>query len=118
MPFVAKLERSTKEFRLADMRRMSRFQVATQANREPLPVHRKPRMRRIVKTGGIFAATFLLLWMTGIAGVISDQALFYTRVARLYTQDPDSRIAMPLQDVTKRQVADTWGAPRGVGRRH
>jgi peptidoglycan LD-endopeptidase LytH len=74
--------------------------------------------RRLVKIGGIFGATFLLLWMTGIAGVISDQALFYARVARLYTQDPDSRIAMPLQDVTKRQIADTWGAPRGVGRRH
>ena len=75
-------------------------------------------MRRIVKTFGILGATFLLLWMTGIAGAISDNLLFYARVARLYTQEPDSRIAMPLQDVTKRQIADTWGAPRGVGRRH
>jgi murein DD-endopeptidase MepM/ murein hydrolase activator NlpD len=75
-------------------------------------------MRRIVKIGGVFAGTLLLLWMTGIAGVISDRLLFYARVARLYTQDPESRIAMPLQDVTKRQIADTWGAPRGTGRRH
>ena len=56
--------------------------------------------------------------MTGIFDVISDKFLFYARVAKLYTQEPDSRIAMPFQDVTKRQVADTWGAPRGVGRRH
>src|ERR687892_1410810 len=100
------------------MRRISRFQVATQANQEPLPVHPKPRMKRIVKTCGVFGATLLLLWMTGIAGVISDRFLFYAGVARLYSQEPDSRIAMPLQDVTKRQIADTWGAPRGVGRRH
>jgi murein DD-endopeptidase MepM/ murein hydrolase activator NlpD len=58
------------------------------------------------------------MWMTGIAGVISDRLLFYARIARLYTQDPDTKIAMPLQDVTKRQIADTWGAPRGVGRTH
>ena len=75
-------------------------------------------MRRLGKIGGILAATLLLLWMTGIAGIISDGLLFYARVARLYTQEPDSRIAMPLQDVTKRKIADTWGAPRGVGRRH
>ena len=75
-------------------------------------------MRRLVKIGGIFGATFLLLWMTGITGAVSERLYFYARVARLYTQEPESRIAMPLQDVTKRQIADTWGAPRGVGRRH
>ena len=67
---------------------------------------------------GVFAATFLLLWVTGVAGVISDQLLFYARIARLYTQEPDSKIAMPLPDVAKRQIANTWGAPRGTGRRH
>ena len=75
-------------------------------------------MRRLLKIGGVFAATFLILVMIGIFDVISDKFLFYARVAKLYTQEPDSRIAMPLQDVTRRQVADTWGAPRGVGRRH
>ena len=75
-------------------------------------------MRRIAKIGGVLGATLLLLWMTGIAGVISDRLFFYARIAKLYTQDPDSRIAMPLQDVNKRQIADTWGAARGAGRRH
>ena len=72
----------------------------------------------MLKMGGVLAGTFLILVVTGIFDVISNQFLFYARVARLYTQEPDSRIAMPLQDVTKRQVADTWGAARGVGRRH
>lgn len=56
--------------------------------------------------------------VTGVAGVITDTFVFYARVARLYTQEPESKIAMPLQVVTKRQIADTWGAPRGTGRRH
>lgn len=81
-------------------------------------MHPKPRMRRIAKIGGVFAGTLLILWVTGIAGAISDTFLFYARVARLYTQEPESRISMPFQAVTKRQIADTWGAPRGTGRRH
>ena len=48
----------------------------------------------------------------------ADTLTFYARVAQLYTQEPDRRIAMPFADVSKRQIADTWGAPRGTGRRH
>ena len=100
------------------MRRISKFQIPLGANRQPRPEHPKPRMKQVTKILGVFAATLLLLWVTGIAGVITDTLFFYARVARLYTQEPDSRIAMPLQDVAKKQVADTWGAPRGTGRRH
>jgi Peptidase family M23 len=75
-------------------------------------------VRRVLKIGVVFAGAFLILWMTGVAGVISDRLLFYAQIARLYSQEPESRIAMPVQDVTKRQIADTWGAPRGTGRRH
>src|SRR5204863_5475133 len=35
-----------------------------------------------------------------------------------YAQAPDSKIAMPLENVSKRAVADTWHAPRGTGRLH
>ena len=48
----------------------------------------------------------------------SDTLVFYARVAKLYTQSPDTKIAMPLEDVSRKAVADTWGAPRGVGRSH
>lgn len=105
-------------FVLADMRRISKIRIATRANRRPPPLHPTFGMRRVVKIFGVFAATLLILVMTGISDVIADRLLFYARVAKLYTQEPDSRIAMPLEAVTKKQIADTWQAPRGVGRRH
>jgi murein DD-endopeptidase MepM/ murein hydrolase activator NlpD len=48
----------------------------------------------------------------------SDTLLFYARVARLYTQSPDSRLAMPLENLSKKAISDTWQASRGDGRRH
>lgn len=71
-------------------------------------------MRRFSKIFAVVAVTLLLLMVTG--GY--DTLHFYARVARLYTQAPDSRIAMPLEDVSKRAIADTWHAPRGTGRQH
>jgi hypothetical protein len=58
-------------------------------------------MRRIVKIFVVLAAALLILMLTG------DTLLFYARVARLYTQEPDSKIAMPLQDVSKKAIANT-----------
>ena len=62
--------------------------------------------------------------MLGVIGFLfvitgaSDTLLFYARVARLYTQSPDSRLAMPLENLSRKAIADTWQAPRGDGRRH
>ena len=69
-------------------------------------------MRRILKILAVLAVAAFILTLTG------DTLLFYARVARLYTQEPDSRIAMPLEDVSKKAVANTWHAPRGTGRLH
>jgi peptidoglycan LD-endopeptidase LytH len=79
--------------------------------------HRK-NVRRFFITVG--AASLVLLLLTFAAGTerISNKLLFYARVARLYTEDADRRIAMPLKDVSKKGVADTWHAPRGSNRRH
>jgi murein DD-endopeptidase MepM/ murein hydrolase activator NlpD len=112
------LELIDSDVRLGDMRPLSRLQIGTQANRQPRAAHPKFRVKRRVKILAVFAGVLLLLMVTGLAGAMSDRLMFYARVARLYTQEPESRIAMPLQDVTKRQIADTWGAPRGTGRRH
>jgi len=71
-------------------------------------------MRRFSKIFAVVAVTLLILVVTGA----SDTLHFYARVARLYTQTPDSRIAMPLADVSKKAIADTWHAPRGTGRLH
>lgn len=69
---------------------------------------------RLTKVSLVLLVMLLILVATGI----TDKLVFYARVAKLYTQSPDSRIAMPLEDVPRREVADTWQAPRGVGRRH
>ena len=69
---------------------------------------------RLTKVSVVLVVTLSILVITGL----SDTLVFYARVAKLYTQSPDTKIAMPLEDVSKKEVADTWGAPRGVGRRH
>ena len=74
-------------------------------------------MRWARRLSRIFAMLAVALFLFVITGA-SDTLLFYARVARLYTQSPDSRLAMPLEDVSKKAIADTWQAPRGTGRRH
>src|ERR1041384_6997737 len=69
---------------------------------------------RLVRMFAMLAVIGFLFVITGA----SDTLLFYARVAKLYTQSPDSRLAMPLENLSKKAVADTWQAPRGVGRRH
>lgn len=75
-------------------------------------------MKRLTKIFAVFAVTLLLLVVTGAASAISDTLLLYARVAKLYTEEPHAKIAMPVKDVQKRQIEDTWQAPRGTGRRH
>src|SRR5678815_2652507 len=74
--------------------------------------------RRLLKFFAGFAIVLVLLAITGAGSFLTGRTLFYARVAKLYTQSPDTKIAMPLEDVAKKEVADTWGAPRGTGRRH
>lgn len=80
--------------------------------------HPRLTMKRTWKTFGVLAAAILLLVVTGAGGALADTVVFYARIAKLYTQEPHSRIKMPVNDVTKREVADTWHAPRGGGRVH
>jgi len=56
--------------------------------------------------------------VSGLGGLVLDKLVFYGRIARLYTKEPDSKIAMPLSDVTRKQIANTWHAPRGIDRLH
>ena len=53
-----------------------------------------------------------------VAGAIANKVVLYVNVARLYTKPPDGTLSMPVQDVTRRQVTNTWHAPRGTDRRH
>ena len=80
--------------------------------------HHKSGMRRLWSTLGAVLLLFLVLVVTGVGGIIADKVVFYARVAKLYTEPPDTRLAMPLADVSSKQIANTWHAPRGTGRLH
>src|SRR5690349_57076 len=71
-------------------------------------------VRRISKLFAVLAVGLLLLVVTGT----SDRLVFYAGILKLYTQAPDTKLAMPLEDVKKNQIADTWQAARGDGRKH
>jgi murein DD-endopeptidase MepM/ murein hydrolase activator NlpD len=75
-------------------------------------------IRRPLKLFGIFVVVLLLLMVTGAGAALADKVIFYAHVARLSMQDPDTKLAMPLSDVSRRQIADTWHAPRGASRLH
>ena len=77
-------------------------------------------------TAALLLFTFLVLGsVTGltaaaerIADRIAGKLVFYVHVAQLYAKDPDKQIAMPLKDVSKSQIANTWHAARGTDRLH
>jgi murein DD-endopeptidase MepM/ murein hydrolase activator NlpD len=71
-------------------------------------------VRRFSKLFAVFAVALLLFVVTGA----SDRLVFYARILKLYTQQPDTRLAMPLEDVRKKEISDTWQAARGEGRKH
>ena len=70
--------------------------------------------RRLLKFLAVLAVAVCLLAIA--AG--SERLLLYARIAKLYTQTPDTKLAMPLEDVSKSEISDTWHAARGVGRKH
>lgn len=71
-------------------------------------------VRRFSKLFAVFAVGLLLVVVTGA----SDRLVFYAHILKLYTQQPDTKLAMPLEDVRKKEITDTWQAARGVGRQH
>jgi len=84
-------------------------------------LHRKTVVKRLSLTALLLFAFLLLGSLTGIsaaAGKIADKFILYVHIARLYTMEPDQTIAMPIEDVSKKQIADTWHAPRGSDRLH
>jgi peptidoglycan LD-endopeptidase LytH len=75
-------------------------------------------MKKFLKTLIVPSLVLAVVLITGIGSEIADSALFYVKVARLYTADPPAKIFMPVAGVTKKQIANTWQAPRGSNRRH
>ena len=100
------------------MRGRVHIDVPQKAQPHSLRLHRIFRMKTVVKTFLVLFVLFVVMMASGLGGAIVDKVVFYGRIARLYTRAPDSRLAMPVQDVVKRQVANTWHAARGTDRLH
>ena len=98
--------------------RPSKFDIGLKANRPATSAHPKFSMKRNWKALVVLTIAMFLLVVTGAAGALADTVVFYARVAKLYTQEPHAQIKMPVDDVTKREVTDTWHAPRSGGRQH
>jgi peptidoglycan LD-endopeptidase LytH len=75
-------------------------------------------MKRFLIILAVLSSLILVGSVTGIVHAVGDGLLFYVRVARLYTTDPPAQIKVPLAGISKRQIANTWQAPRGTNRRH
>lgn len=99
------------------MKWRSRIDIPLQAQLANQRPHPNWRMRKRTWVG-IISLVLLFLLVSGLAGSLRDSVIFYAHVARLYTEDPESRIAMPLANVRKQQIEDTWHAPRGTNRLH
>ena len=75
-------------------------------------------MKKLVKALTVFSLILLIGSVTGIGGMIGSKLLLYARIARLYMVDPPAKIFLPIRSVTKKQIANTWQAPRDSNRRH
>jgi murein DD-endopeptidase MepM/ murein hydrolase activator NlpD len=52
------------------------------------------------------------------AEVVANKVVLYYHIAGLYQKEPDRKLAMPLLEVEKGGIANTWHAPRGDSRLH
>jgi murein DD-endopeptidase MepM/ murein hydrolase activator NlpD len=91
------------------------------AQRRNLLSHPKIAVKKLSLVLLAVFAFLILGSVTGIsaaAGKIADKFILYVHVAQLYTKEPDAKIAMPVEDVSRTQIANTWHAPRGNDRLH
>jgi peptidoglycan LD-endopeptidase LytH len=95
--------------------------LRTNAHRRRIVWQPKTAVKRLSLVALLLVAFLILGSVAGIsaaAGKIADKFILYVHVAQLYTKDPDPTIAMPVKDVLKTQIANTWHAPRGTDRLH
>ena len=97
----------------------------TSAQRRTVLSHPKLAMKKLSLVALTLFAFLILGSVTGVsaaaekmAGKFADRFVFLVHVAQLYTKDADKKLAMPVQDVSTKQVANTWHAPRDGGRLH
>ena len=98
---------------------MHSFQPLTTTTQRPPNISRLRAVVKRLSLAGLLLIPILILGsVTGVAEKIADRLVLYVHMAQLYTKDPDRKLAMPVKDVSKDQVANTWHAPRGTERLH
>ena len=78
--------------------------------------HAARKRTLLVLTFGL--ASLLVCSVTGAANHATDRMILFIHIAGLYAKSSDTNLSMPLKDVKKNQIANTWGAARGDGRSH
>jgi peptidoglycan LD-endopeptidase LytH len=98
---------------------------APRAQRRIVLLHPRLAMKRFSLSVLVLFLILVLSSVTGmaaaaerIAGKVADRFVYFVHVAQLYTKDPDKKLAMPVQNVLTKQVANTWHAPRDGSRLH
>jgi murein DD-endopeptidase MepM/ murein hydrolase activator NlpD len=97
----------------------------TSAQRQLRFSHLKHAMKKLSLAILLLSAFLILGSVTGIsagaervAGKLASKFVLMVHVAQLYTKDADTKLSMPVQGVSTRQVANTWHAPRDGNRLH
>jgi murein DD-endopeptidase MepM/ murein hydrolase activator NlpD len=69
---------------------------------------------------GLSLIVVLLNWSAISVGAekLAHKLLFVVHAAALYSKPPDQKLEMPVQGVSKSQVADSWHVPREGDRLH
>ncbi len=101
------------------------LKTSPRTQRRAATSHRKLTMKKL-SLAALLVFVFLVLGsVTGvsaaverIAGKFAKKLVFVVHVAQLYTKDPDKKLEMPVQDVEKSAIANTWQAPRDGSRLH
>jgi murein DD-endopeptidase MepM/ murein hydrolase activator NlpD len=103
----------------------SRAQPTVTAQRGSILSHRKVAMKKLTLAVILLFAFLILGSVTGVSaaaervvGKFAGKFVLLVHVAQLYAKDPDKKLAMPVQDVEKKTIANTWHAPRDGSRLH
>ena len=82
-------------------------------------------MKKLTLGASLLAAFLIVGSVTGVtaaaekvAGKFARKVVFFAHVAQLYTRNPDKKLAMPVQNVETKAIANTWHAPRDGSRLH
>lgn len=78
------------------------------------------RKARFIAAIALIAAISLTHWSVISAGLrkVANRIVLVANVVRLYTREPDSKLPMPVPNVSRKRIANTWQAARGSSRRH